>query len=143
MSTLKTRIQEIKALSKKPAIFVKIMRDGGVATVPYIPEGNLHAEAHGIDERKVGTQLSKKGIPVVANACNQYFCMMVQTAEIEKDEIIFPVEIVQEFMPMIDEYNKTKDDSILIKLGEVIRKHLATTEDPSNKFKKEIDKIQT
>ena len=129
-------------LSEESPIFVEKKAKGGVAKVPYIPKGKLHRYKHNISEAKAGTRLSKNGIPVVGDHCSGDFCIRLQTAEIEADEIIIPANMVGQLEKLIKSYNKNKSDDTAKKIGEKLRVFLSKTEDSTNKFEKAIKKIK-
>jgi len=128
--------------TKKQTIFVKSFKDGGLATTPYIPNGKMHRHEHRINSGKLGLELTKKGIPVLSESCETGKCELIQTAEIEAAEIIFPKAMVDQMEPLIEKYNKDKDVKILLELGNLVKKFLKTTEDTTGKFDTLIKKIK-
>lgn len=81
-----------------------------------IPEGALHARKHNMENAK---NLTKKGIPVVDNEGEQQ-------AEIEKNEIIFTLEVTKK----LEELMKDGSDEAAIEAGKLLVKEiLFNTED--------------
>ena len=100
---------------------VEEYKEGGQLNV--IPEGNLHARLHHMDN---SDNLTKKGIPVVDNEGNQQ-------AEIEKNEIIFNLEVtkkIEELEKKFREATKQRDkDDIAIEAGKLIAKEIMENTD--------------
>lgn len=71
-------------------------QDGG--TMNLIPEGALHAHKHHMEDDE---HITKKGIPVVDNDGKQQ-------AEIERNEVIFRLEVTQQLEELRDKYNEAK-----------------------------------
>ena len=97
-------------------------KEGGQLNV--IPDGNLHARLHHMENSE---NLTKKGIPVVDNEGKQQ-------AEIEKNEIIFTLEVtkkIEELEKKFREASKQRDkDDIAIEAGKLIAKEIIeNTED--------------
>lgn len=93
-----------------------------------IPEGALHAHKHHMDNAE---DLTKKGIPVIDNNNNQQ-------AEIERNEIIFSLEVTKKLEELKDKYfsedSKQKDkDQAAIEAGQLlVQEILFNTEDRTN-----------
>ena len=100
---------------------VEEYKEGGQLNV--IPEGNLHARLHHMEN---SDNLTKKGIPVVDNEGNQQ-------AEIEKNEIIFNLEVtkkIEELEKKFREATKQRDkDDIAIEAGKLIAKEIMENTD--------------
>lgn len=79
-----------------------------------IPDGSLHARLHHMEN---GDKLTKKGIPVVDNEGNQQ-------AEIERNEIIFNLEVTKKLEELEKKYReaeKQRDkDDIAIEAGKIV-----------------------
>lgn len=78
-----------------------------------IPEGALHKEKHHMENAE---DLTKKGIPVIDNDG-------VQQAEIERDEIVFTLEVTKKLEDLYNKYqdasNKEKDE-LAIEAGKIL-----------------------
>ena len=106
------------------------LKDGGTLSVQknVIPEGALHAHKHHMDNAE---DLTKKGIPVIDNDNNQQ-------AEIERNEIIFSLEVTKKLEELKDKYfsedTKQKDkDQAAIEAGQLlVQEILFNTEDRTN-----------
>lgn len=92
-------------------------KEGGQMNV--IPEGNLHARLHHMEN---ADNLTTKGIPVVDKEGNQQ-------AEIEVNEIIFTLEVTNKLEELFKKYNneetsnKEKDD-LAIEAGKLLAKEI-------------------
>ena len=70
--------------------------------------------------------LTKKGIPVVDNDGEQQ-------AEIEREEILFTLEVTKKLEELYDKYNSTKDDKYAIEAGRIlVYEILSNTDDRTN-----------
>lgn len=88
-----------------------------------IPEGALHAHKHHMDN---ADNLTKKGIPVIDNEGEQQ-------AEIEREEILFTLEVTKKLEELYDKYNSTKDDKYAIEAGRIlVYEILSNTDDRTN-----------
>ena len=83
---------------------IQQFKDGG--TVNVIPEGNLHARLHHMED---ADGLTKKGIPVVDNNGNQQ-------AEIELNEIIFRKEVTDK----LEKLSKEGTDEAALEAGKLL-----------------------
>ena len=89
-----------------------------------IPEGNLHARLHHMNN---DSNITKKGIPVIDNEGEQQ-------AEIELNEIIFTLEVTQKLEKLYTKYysekSKKDKDDIAIEAGKIlVEEILFNTED--------------
>lgn len=95
-------------------------QNGGSINV--IPDGALHARKHNMDMDGI----TKKGIPVVSEGENGH---IEQQAEIEKEEIIFRLEVTKQLEEMERKYynndtsNKEKDE-LALKAGQLLVKEI-------------------
>lgn len=95
-------------------------QEGGSINV--IPDGALHARKHNMDMDGI----TKKGIPVVSEGENGH---IEQQAEIEKEEIIFRLEVTKQLEEMERKYynndtsNKEKDE-LALKAGQLLVKEI-------------------
>ena len=111
-----------KKKAKKNEEGLETFKEGGQMNV--IPEGNLHARLHHMEDSEKFTQ---KGIPVIDKDGNQQ-------AEIELNEIIFNLEVTEKLEKMYKSYkdyesNKEKDE-VAIQAGKLIAKEIMeNTED--------------
>lgn len=92
-------------------------KEGG--TVNVIPDGALHARLHHMDN---ADNLTKKGIPVVSEKEGGE---LEQQAEIERDEIIFRLEVTQKLEELMKKYNNDESsqkekDEIAIEAGKLL-----------------------
>lgn len=101
-------------------IDVPEFQQGGSINV--IPDGALHARKHNMDMEGI----TKKGIPVVSEGENGH---IEQQAEIEKEEIIFRLEVTKQLEEMERKYynndtsNKEKDE-LALKAGQLLVKEI-------------------
>lgn len=84
-----------------------------------IPEGALHARLHHMEN---ADNLTKKGIPVVSEKENGE---LEQQAEIERDEVIFRLEITKKIEELRNKYNdsdisQSEKDTIAIEAGKLL-----------------------
>lgn len=88
-----------------------------------IPEGALHKEKHHMENAE---DLTKKGIPVIDNDG-------VQQAEIERDEIVFTLEVTKKLEDLYHKYydqETSKKDDLAIEAGKIlVHEILYNTED--------------
>lgn len=97
-----------------------------------IPEGALHAHKHHMEN---SDNITKKGIPVVDNDGEQQ-------AEIEREEIIFTLEVTKKLEELYKEYyesetKQTKKDELAIEAGKIlVYEILHNTEDKADLIKK-------
>lgn len=85
-----------------------------------IPEGALHKNKHHMENAE---NLTQKGIPVIDNEGEQQ-------AEIEREEILFTLEVTKKLEELYDKYNSTKDDKYAIEAGKLlVEQILFNTED--------------
>lgn len=95
-------------------------QNGGSINV--IPDGALHARKHNMDMEGI----TKKGIPVISEGENGH---IEQQAEIEKEEIIFRLEVTKQLEEMERKYynndtsNKEKDE-LALKAGQLLVKEI-------------------
>lgn len=105
-------IQEITLDSILPEF-----KEGGKVNV--IPEGALHARLH---HMKNADNLTKKGIPVVAEKEGGE---LEQQAEIEREEIIFRLEVTKKLEELLEkysdyEYSQKEKDAVAIEAGKLL-----------------------
>ena len=99
-------------VKKDPSLF----REGGSINV--IPDGALHARKHNMDLEGI----TKKGIPVIDNEGEQQ-------AEIEKEEVIFRLEVTQKLEELTKKYYDEKSsqkekDEYALEAGKLITEEL-------------------
>ena len=92
-------------------------REGGKVNV--IPEGALHARLHHMENAE---NLTKKGIPVVAEKEGGE---LEQQAEIEREEIIFRLEVTKKLEELLkkysdDESSQSDKDAVAIEAGKLL-----------------------
>jgi len=106
--------------TKKTIIIEPVEKEEETKNV--IPEGALHANLHHMDLDNV----TKKGVPVIDNEGDQQ-------AEIERDEIIFRLEVTK----LIEEFKKDGSDEAAIKAGKLLTEEiLYNTEDRTGLLEK-------
>lgn len=110
---------EIILIDEKPVVG-KFMAGGKMSL---IPEGALHGRNHNMED---ADGLTQKGIPVVDNKGNQ-------TAEVERDEIIFRKEITS----AIEEALEDPTDEKALEIGKLVAKEIfENTDDRTGLIKK-------
>ena len=102
-----------------------IRKGGGKLEEPgcvnVVVKGKLHKENNNLGNKD-------KGVPVVTPNGEKAY-------EVEKQEIIFRKPITQAIEKARDEYNNTKDEKVLIKLGKLLANELLNnTQDNDGKF---------
>lgn len=113
-----------------PEIIVK-HQEGGSINV--IPEGALHARKHNMDIEGI----TKKGIPVVSDKENGE---VEQHAEIEREEIIFRLEVTQKLEELEkkfynEETPQKEKDELALEAGKLlVEEILYNTQDNTNKL---------
>lgn len=107
-------------------------QNGGSINV--IPDGALHARKHNMDVDKI----TKKGIPVVSEKDGE----IEQQAEIEKEEIIFRLEVTQKLEELekkfySDEFTQEEKDECALEAGKLlVSEILYNTQDNTGKLLK-------
>lgn len=99
-----------------------------------IPEGALHARKHNMEN---ADNLTKKGIPVIDNEGEQQ-------AEIEKNEIIFTLEVTKKLEELYSkytdyEYSQKEKDEVAIEAGKLLVKEILFNTDDRTSL---IEQIQ-
>lgn len=99
----------LKEVTEIPAEFLEIdeFKKGGKFNI--IPEGALHARKHNMDVENI----TQKGIPVVSESADGE---IVQQAEIERQEIIFRLEVTKK----LEELAKDGSDEAAIEAGKLL-----------------------
>lgn len=99
----------LKEVTEIPAEFLEIdeFKRGGKFNI--IPEGALHARKHNMDVENI----TQKGIPVVSESADGE---IVQQAEIERQEIIFRLEVTKK----LEELAKDDSDEAAIEAGKLL-----------------------
>lgn len=112
-----TNLRASMAESQSPFHF----KEGGQMNV--IPEGNLHARLHHMED---SDNITKKGIPVVDKDGNQQ-------AEIELNEIIFNLEVTKKLEELYKKYgytnSKRENDDLAIEAGKLLAKEIMENTD--------------
>lgn len=110
---------------------VSEFKDGGSINV--IPEGALHARKHNMDMEGI----TKKGIPVIAEGEDGE---IEQQAEIEREEIIFRLEVTKKLEELEEKYydeetSQREKDECALEAGKLlIEEILYNTQDNTNKL---------
>lgn len=102
---------------KRDSQEVTSFQDGGAVNV--IPEGALHARLHHMENAET---LTKKGIPVVSEKEDGE---LEQQAEIERDEIIFRLEVTRKLEELMEKYrndqsSQNEKDAAAIEAGKLL-----------------------
>ena len=99
----------LQEVTEIPTEFLEIdeFKKGGKFNI--IPEGALHARRHNMDVENI----TQKGIPVVSESANGE---IVQQAEIERQEIIFRLEVTKK----LEELAKDGSDEAAIEAGKLL-----------------------
>ena len=137
MSEIIEEFKEGGTISIQPSVIrisneIEIFEKGGSFNV--IPEGALHARLHHMEEENI----TKKGIPVISETENG----IEQQAEIEREEIIFRLEITKRLEELQKEYYKNdtsqkRKDELAIEAGKIlVYEILYNTEDNTNLINK-------
>ena len=96
-----------------------------------IPEGALHAHKHHLEGLE--GKITKKGIPVIQNVddsvqtfaeVKQHGGDLLQSAEIEREEVIFSRELTDFIEEKRKEWHETGSDEILEDVGKRVTKEL-------------------
>lgn len=119
--------------------FPLITKEKEINGVNVIPDGALHARKNNIDEN-IKEFVTDKGIPVVSGGTMNNGVIsveeggkIVQTAEIERDEIIFHKKLTDKIEQLYKKYKETNDDNVLIEAGKLLTYEiLENTEDNTN-----------
>ena len=100
-----------------------------------IPEGALHKNKHNLDLEGI----TKKGIPVIQNVDDSVSTLaeiqqhqedIVQSAEVEKEEVIFSRELTDFIEEKRIEWHETNSNDVLEEVGKRVTKELLfNTED--------------
>ena len=94
---------------------VQRFQNGGKMNV--IPDGALHARKHTIDNEELSGSITSKGIPIISKEDGGE---VVQHAEIERDEIIFTLEVTKK----LEELSKKGTDEAAIEAGKLLVKEI-------------------
>lgn len=97
-----------------------------------IPEGALHARKHTIDKEELSGSITSKGIPVISK---EEGGDIVQHAEIERDEIIFTLEVTKK----LEELAKKSTDEAAIEAGKLLVEEILNNTDDRTGLIKEIE----
>ena len=110
---------------------VDLFKDGGAINI--IPEGALHAHKHNMDIEGI----TPKGIPVVSNKEGGE---VEQQAEIEREEIIFRLEVTKKLEKLEEKYydeetSQREKDECALEAGKLlVEEILYNTQDNTNKL---------
>lgn len=123
LDSLKDKLDRARIIIEtKKTIIIEPVKEKEEETKNVIPEGALHANLHHMDLDNV----TKKGVPVIDNEGDQQ-------AEIERDEIIFRLEVTK----LIEEFKKDGSDEAAIKAGKLLTEEiLYNTEDRTGLLEK-------
>lgn len=107
-----------------------------------IPEGALHKNKHNLDLDGI----TKKGIPVIQNVDDSVSTLaeiqmhqedIIQSAEVEKEEVIFSRELTDFIEEKRKEWHETESNEVLEEVGKRITKELLfNTEDKAGLISK-------
>lgn len=93
------------------SIDIPEFKDGGKMNI--IPTGALHANLNHMDQKGI----TKKGIPVISE---EEGGEIIQHAEIERNEIIFNIDVVNK----LEEYMKENSEESALKAGKLLTKEI-------------------
>ena len=108
----------------------KLFKEGGKMNV--IPEGALHARKHEIDSDELNESITSKGIPVISKEDGGE---IVQHAEIERNEIIFTLEVTNK----LEKLAKNGSDEDAIEAGKLLVKEILYNTDDRTGLINEIE----
>ena len=94
---------------------IQAFQNGGKMNV--IPDGALHARKHTIDDEELNGSITNKGIPIISKEDGGE---VIQHAEIERDEIIFTLEVTKK----LEELSKKGTDEAAIEAGKLLVKEI-------------------
>lgn len=89
----------------------QVFQNGGKMNV--IPDGALHARKHTIEDEELNKSITSKGIPIISKEDGGD---IIQHAEIERDEIIFTLEVTKK----LEELFKKGTDEAAIEAGKLL-----------------------
>lgn len=108
-------------------IYPQEFKEGGKVNV--IPTGALHARLNHMNVEDI----THKGIPVITEEKGG----IVQHAEIERDEIIFNLDVTKKLEELAKKYEKEQKDEYAIEAGKLLAKEIMTnTEDNTGLIEK-------
>lgn len=90
---------------------IQVFQNGGKMNV--IPDGALHARKHTIEDEELNKSITSKGIPIISKEDGGD---IIQHAEIERDEIIFTLEVTKK----LEELFKKGTDEAAIEAGKLL-----------------------
>ena len=115
----------IKKILEMPTPEVPVFKEGGQINV--IPEGALHAHKHHMDIEGI----TNKGIPVVTLEKGD----VVQQAEIERNEIIFSLEVTKK----LEKLKEDGSDDAAIEAGKLLVDEILRNTVDNTGLLKEVD----
>lgn len=104
-----------------------------------IPDGALHKNKHHLEEtnENLDGQITTKGIPVVALDANGG--VLEQTAEIERNEIIFAKPVTDQLEEYFAKWKETGDDNIAIECGKFLTEQILKNTDDQTDLRKKVE----
>ena len=106
-----------------------------------IPDGALHKNKHHLEDidSELDGKITKKGIPVVV--LDEEDNIVEQTAEIEKNEIIFAHPVTVKLEEFFEKWKETKDDSVAIECGKFLADQILRNTDDQTGLREEVDNV--
>ena len=129
-------VMEVQKLQDEVESFQK----GGQLNV--IPEGALHAHKHNLEDIRedLDGEITHKGIPVVSISEDG---KVEQQAEIERNEIIFNLEVTKQIEELRKQYEKAETqkekDAIAIEAGKILSDSIIEDTDDRTNLIKQVD----
>lgn len=107
-----------RPLNIKPSAPIIKRKKGGNIIV----SGVLHSRKNKVKDNELlkDAFITVKGIPVVEEVCDTGGCEITQHAEVEKNEIIFNIEVTNTIEGYKEAYEQEKSEETLIKLGKYV-----------------------
>ena len=106
-----------------------------------IPDGALHKNKHHLEDvnSELEGKITEKGIPVVV--LDDSDDVVEQTAEIEKNEIIFAHPVTVKLEELFAKWKETQDDSIAIECGKFLTEQILRNTDDQTGLREEVGNV--
>lgn len=130
---LKTLLEEDEK-KKTPPLF----KQGGTLRENKILNGTLHSRKNEVHKKIEG--VTKKGIPVVSEECDDENCEVVQHAEVEKNELVFSkanTDVIESYVVKSEQLQGEELEEMYCEFGEWMKTQiLKNTQDSKDKLLK-------
>ena len=117
LQLLQVKEENITSVNKEEN--TPLFKEGGKLTptldttkMNVIPDGAFHSRNHNIEDKNISDNVTKKGIPVIIIDNDE----VTQTAEVEKNEIIFTKEVTEK----LEKLAKTNTVESQIEAGKLL-----------------------